>query len=225
MTTGPSLREACLVSLNIGSPKPDAGKRNHHTGIDKRPVERALEVFAPGPKGNGSGLSGDFVGDGKYHGGDDQALYAFAREDLDRWQAELGYELASGSFGENLTTVGLDVNEARLGERWRIGATAEFVVRDVRIPCNTFKAKMNERGWLKRFTGDARPGAYLAVAVPGEIRAGDPIVITHRPPHDVTVSLVFRALTLEAGLLPRLLAAGDDLNPDLRAAAQAGGQR
>lgn len=210
---------------NSGSPKSDPGKRNHHTGIDKRPVEGSLEVFAPGPKGNGSGLSGDFVGDGQHHGGDDQALYAFAREDLDRWQAELGYELASGSFGENLTTVGLDVNEARLGERWRIGDGAEFVVRDVRIPCNTFKAKMNERGWLRRFTGEAKPGAYLAVAVPGEIRAGDPIVITHRPDHDVTVSLVFRALTLEAELLPRLLAAGDDLTPELRAAAEASNSR
>lgn len=217
--------DARLLSVNVGSPKPDPGKRNHHTGIDKHPVEGALEVIAPGPKGNGSGLSGDFVGDGKHHGGDDQALYAFAREDLDRWQTELGYELASGSFGENLTTVGLDVNDARLGERWRIGDVAEFVVRDVRIPCNTFKAKMQERGWLKRFSADAKPGAYLAVAVPGEIRAGDPIVIVDLPDHDVSVSLVFRALTLEAELLPRLLAAGEDLTSELRAAAEASDSR
>ena len=208
--------------MNVGSPKPDAGKRNHHTGIDKQAVEGPLGVFAPGPKGNGSGLSGDFVGDGKHHGGDDQALYAFAREDLDRWQDELGYELRNGGFGENLTTVGLDVNEARLGERWRIGDTVELVVRDVRIPCNTFKAKMGERGWLRRFTSDAKPGAYLAVAVPGEIRADDPIRVVHRPAHDVTVSLVFRALTLEPELLPRLLAAEDDLTGELRAAAEAG---
>lgn len=218
-------RPARLVSLNVGSPKLDPGKRNHHTGIDKHPFEGDLEVFAPGPKGNGSGLDTDFVGDGKHHGGDDQALYAFAREDLDRWQDELGYEVRSGGFGENLTTAGVDVNGARLGERWKIGDEAEFVVRDVRIPCNTFKAKMNERGWLKRFTSDAKPGAYLAVDVPGRIRAGDPVVVTYRPDHDVTVSLVFRALTLEAELLPRLLAAGDHLTAELRAAAEAGHAR
>ena len=54
---------------------------------------------------------------------------------------------------------------------------------------------------------------------PGEIRAGDPIEIVHRPGHDVTVELTFRALTLAPELLPRLLAA-DALPSEMRELAR-----
>ena len=37
----------------------------------------------------------------------------------------------------------------------------------------------------------------------------------HRPDHDVTVELFFRALTTEAALLPRLLEAGDSVPPEV----------
>ena len=76
---------------------------------------------------------------------------------------------------------------------------------------------MGEKGWLKTFTADARPGAYLSVVAPGTIQAGDPIEVVHRPDHDVTVSLLFRAFTTERDLLPSLLAAGDDLDPETQA--------
>jgi MOSC domain-containing protein YiiM len=66
---------------------------------------------------------------------------------------------------------------------------------------------MAEQGWVKRFTVRAVPGAYLRVIVPGEIRAGDPVVVVSRPEHDVTIGLTFRALTREPELLPRLLTA------------------
>ena len=51
---------------------------------------------------------------------------------------------------------------------------------------------------------------------PGTIQAGDPIEVLHRPDHDVTVSLFFRSQMAERDLLPRLLAAGDDLPVDTR---------
>ena len=91
---------------------------------------------APGPKrgGLGSGLVGDFIGDTRHHGGDGQAVYAFAREDLDRWEQRLDRELPNGFFGENLTTVGLDLAEARIGERWRIGDEVVLQVTSPRIP-------------------------------------------------------------------------------------------
>ncbi|MES9618125.1 MOSC domain-containing protein, partial [Streptomyces tuirus] len=56
---------------------------------------------------------------------------------------------------------------------------------------------------------------YLRVIVPGEVRAGDAVEIVHRPGHDVTVALQFRAVTTERTLLPRLLAAGEALHPEL----------
>ena len=197
-----------LLSVNVGRPRPNPWKGLSATGIDKQPVDGPVAVSAPGPKGTGEvGLLGDRVYDVKHHGGADQAVYAFAREDLDDWEAELGRPLRNGVFGENLTTVGLDVNGALIGERWRIGSDVVLEVSCARIPCATFQNWLEQDGWIKRFTQAARPGAYLRVIEPGDIRATDPVEIVHRPDHDVTVALVFRAMTLEPDLLPRLLVA------------------
>jgi MOSC domain-containing protein YiiM len=197
-----------LLSVNVGRPRPNPWKGLSATGIDKQPVKGPVAVSAPGPKGTGEvGLVGDRVYDVKHHGGVDQAVYAYAREDLDGWESELGRPLQNGVFGENLTTLGLDVNDALIGERWRIGSDVVLEVSCARIPCATFQGWLERDGWIKRFTQAARPGAYLRVIEPGDIRAADPVEIVHRPDHDVTVALVFRAMTLEPDLLPRLLVA------------------
>ena len=197
-----------LLSVNVGVPVPNPWKGLPATGIDKQPVAGPVAVSAPGPKGTGAvGLAGDRAYDVKHHGGADQALYAYAREDLDGWERELGRPLAGGVFGENLTTAGLDVNGALIGERWRIGADVVVEVSCPRIPCSTFQGRLGIEGWITRFTQAAVPGAYLRVIEPGEICAGDPVEIVHRPPHEVSVALAFRALTLEPELLPRLLVA------------------
>jgi MOSC domain-containing protein YiiM len=200
---------AKVESVNLGRPRPNPHKEVGWTGIGKQPTDGPVEVRAPGPKstGLGSGLVGDFIGDGKHHGGDDQAVYAFQREDLDEWERRLGRELPNGFFGENLTTIGLDINNARIGERWRIGDEVVLQVTAPRIPCATFRGWMGEKAWAKIFTAAGRPGAYLKVLTPGAIRAGDPIEVIDRPDHDVTVSLLFKATTTERELLPQLLAA------------------
>ena len=138
---------ARLDSVNLGHPKPNPHKDTGWTGIGKQPIEGPVDVRAPGPKmsGLGSGLVGDFIGDGKHHGGDGQAVYAFQREDLDDWERRLGRQIPNGYFGENLTTVGLEVNEARLGERWRVGGE---VVLQVTAP--EFRARHSAAGWGRR---------------------------------------------------------------------------
>ncbi|MFD7445088.1 MOSC domain-containing protein [Streptomyces sp. NPDC059909] len=212
-----------LLTVNVGRPK--AVEYTDHpegiTGIDKRPADGPVRVADPGPKGTGaSGVAGDTVCDLRHHGGTHQAVYAFAREDLDLWESELGHPLPNGAFGENLTTSGLDVTGALIGERWRIGTQLVLEVTSGRIPCRTFAGHLGEKGWVKRFTRTAAPGAYLRIVAPGEIRAGDAIEIVHRPDHDVTVALSFRAGTTERSLLPRVLAAGDALHPEQLADAR-----
>ncbi|MBI0300984.1 MOSC domain-containing protein [Streptomyces sp. PRKS01-29] len=210
-----------VLTVNVGRAMPSTHTDwSGGTGIDKRPVDRPVRVAAPGPKGRGgSGLAGDTVCDTRHHGGDDQAVYAYAREDLDVWERELGRELANGVFGENLTTSGLDVSGALIGERWRVGSALLLEVTSPRIPCRTFAGWLGERGWVKRFTQAAVPGAYLRVLEPGEIRSGDPVEIVHRPDHEVTVAFLFRAETTERELLPRVLAAGEALHPEARETA------
>ncbi|WP_338782586.1 MOSC domain-containing protein [Streptomyces sp. DG1A-41] len=213
-----------LLSVNLGraTAVPYTDNPEGVTGIDKQPVDGPVRVSAPGPKGvGGSGLAGDAVCKLEHHGGDDQAVYAMAREDLDAWERELGRPLAHGAFGENLTTEGLDVTGARIGERWRVGPAVVLEVTCGRIPCRTFQGHLGEKQWVKRFTQRGAPGAYLRVIEPGEIRAGDPVELVRRPEHDVTVALQFRAVTTERTLLPRLLAAGEALHPEsLRAARE-----
>ena len=190
------------------------------TGIDKVPAPGPVLVSVPGPKGSGtSGLAGDVICDATNHGGCSQAVYAYAREDLDWWEAELGGPLRSGGFGENLTMAGLEVTDALIGETWRVGDRAVLQVTGPRIPCATFAVWMNRKGWLKEFTRRAHPGAYLRVLAAGEVRAGDVVFVQSRPSHSVTVGMAFRGLTLEPDLLPRLLEASEYLEGEIVARA------
>ncbi|MGW2839619.1 MOSC domain-containing protein [Streptomyces sp. NPDC001493] len=211
-----------LLTVNVGIARHSehTSARDGLTGIDKRPVEGPVRVTDPGPKGvGGSGLAGDTVCDLRHHGGSDQAVYAYAREELDAWERKLGRPLANGIFGENLTTLGLEVSEALVGERWRIGEELVLEVTDGRIPCRTFAGHVQEERWVKRFSQEAVTGAYLRVITPGSISAGDPIEIVHRPDHAVTASLAFRSFT-DRTLLPSVLPAGEALHTELLAAAR-----
>ena len=211
------MTEPVLVSVNVGRARPSAHAERGITGIDKRPVEGAVEVRDPGPKGTGgSGLAGDTICDLRHHGGSGQAVYAYAREDLDAWEAELGRTLPCGAFGENLTTRDLDLTGMLVGERWRVGDRCVLQATSPRIPCRTFAGWLQDHGWIRRFAERGAPGAYCSVVTPGPVRAGDPVLVVRRPDHDVTIGLMFRALTIEKALLPRLLAAGGDLPDDTR---------
>lgn len=197
---------AQVVSVNVGMPRPANWAGIGRTGMDKQPVRGRVPV-------DRLGLAGDQVGDTLHHGGPDQAVYAFAREDLDWWEDELGRPLRDGQFAENLTTRGRDLNEALVGERWEVGSTV-LEIALVRIPCNDFKSwqRLNgydDRAWVRRFTQRGRPGAYLRVVREGDLAAGDDIRVVHQPGHGVTIETMFRALTTERVLLPQLLAVDD----------------
>lgn len=195
-------------SVNVGGPRGGILPKGRRTAIDKQPVG-SVEVRDPGPKrgGLGSGVVGDDVVSRKHHGGSHQAVYAVAREELDWWGGELGRDLRDGAFGENLTTLGLDVDGAVVGERWRVGS-ALLEVTGPRIPCATFAAWMGERGWVRRFTERGRTGAYLAVVEPGVVSTGDVVEVSGRPDHGITVPQVFRAFTGDDDAAARVLAAG-----------------
>lgn len=190
-------------SVNVGEPRDGIIKRP--TGIDKRPTGE-IHVADPGPKGTGgSGVAGDAVMNRRHHGGTEQAVYAFSREELDRWGVDLGRDLSPGMFGENLTTAGFDIDASVIGEQWRIGASVILTVTGPRVPCATFRAHMGERGWVKAFTARGRTGAYLSVTQPGAIRPGDEIQVVWRPGHDITVPMAFRAWMGDRDLAQRLL--------------------
>jgi MOSC domain-containing protein YiiM len=183
---------------------PDVLGSEDLTAIDKRPVDGRVAVSVPG---NAEvGLTGDQIYDRGHHGGPDQAIYAYAAEDRAWWAAQLGRELAAGAFGENLTTEGLDVTGAVIGERWQIGADGVLLeVTAPRIPCRTFQGWMDEPHWVKRFTAHGAPGAYLRILSPGTVGAGDAIEVVDRPEHGVTIGDVFVIRRAPADGLLRML--------------------
>src|SRR6476469_1712816 len=158
-----------LRSVNVGRPKDKQWAGLGYTSIDKRPVTGPVRAHR-------MGLVGDVVSDTLHHGGADQAVYAFAREDLDRWRIGTAlFEVAS---------VRTPCNDFKgwMGE-----------------------SGFDDRQWVKRFMAECRPGPYLRVLQPGEITAGDEIETVHRQGHGVTVSTMFRAINLDHSLLPQLL--------------------
>lgn len=187
--------DARVQSVNVGSITDVPWGRVKRSAIDKRPAAGPITVHA-------LGLGGDEIADLQHHGGPEKAVYAYAREDLDDWARELDRDLADGQFGENLTTTGIDLQNSRLGDRWRIG-TSLLEVCDVRIPCSVFQGFLGEPTWVKRFAAKGVPGAYLRVVEEGVVTAGDQILVEDSRDHDLTVALTFRALTTEPELLDR----------------------
>ncbi|MFG1905319.1 MOSC domain-containing protein [Kribbella sp. NPDC048928] len=200
-----------LLTVNVVEKLIPGPKETGFTAIDKRPQSGRVRVRE-------LGLEGDRVCDTKNHGGPDLALYTYAEEDAAWWAGELGREIPTGLFGENLRTEGVDVNGALLGEVWRIGDEVEVMVRAPRIPCITFQHRMQLPHWVKRFHQAGRPGAYLKVLREGTIGAGDPIEIVSKPDHEVTIALMF-ALE-DPAKMQRMLDSGVDLMEELRANAQ-----
>jgi MOSC domain-containing protein YiiM len=186
-----SLNRGQISDLVIGG-KPD------QSAIDKRPVAGPVHVGA-------LGLDGDEQADKQDHGGVEQALYAYAREDLDWWTEQLGRELPNGMFGENVTTAGIDISAALIGEIWQLGGVVLTQVTSARIPCVTFKSWLDEPGWVKRFAAAGRPGAYLRVLTPGPVQAGDELTVVQTPGQAVTVAESMRAFYGDRDLMRRLL--------------------
>src|SRR5580658_4077826 len=170
------MSNARILSVNVGTIKDIVvSGRPNRTAIDKRKVSG--RVFA-----GRLGLTSDEQADLEHHGGPEQALYAYAREDLDWWTEQTMREFGNGEFGENLTMAGLDVNGALIGEIWQLGDGVVVQVTAPRIPCQVFKTWTGERQWVKRFAAAGRPGAYLRVLTEGEIGAGDQVTVLSQPP-------------------------------------------
>ena len=189
---------AQVISVNRGH-EADLliGGRPGRTAIDKRPAAGPVAI---GPLG----LEGDEYADKEHHGGVEQAVYAYAREDLDWWTEQLGRELRDGIFGENVTTAGIDISAALIGETWRLG-TAVVQITAPRIPCVTFKSWLDEPHWVKRFAAAGRPGAYLRVLTPGVVEAGDELTVLSAPSQEVTVAESMRAFYGDRDIMRRLL--------------------
>jgi MOSC domain-containing protein YiiM len=150
-------------------------------------------------------LEGDDQADRKAHGGVDKAVYAYAIEDARWWETELGRSVPVGQFGENLATEGIDVNGAFVGERWEVGSTL-LEVSEPRVPCWRLGVRMDDMGFIRRFTEALRPGAYLRIIAEGSVAAGDAIRVLERPDQGLSVRDVLRIYSRDRQEAGRLIA-------------------
>ncbi len=198
-----------VLSLNITSVvlEGDWISSLGRTGIDKRSVSGAVRF-------ENEEVSGDVIVDRKNHGGYEQAVYAYAREDSDWWESKIKATIENGRFGENLTTQGIDVNAAVIGERWRIGSVI-LEVSQPRIPCRTFAGFWQRRALIKEFMAAGKPGAYLRIINEGAISAGDSIELISKPEHSITIADLFAAKNGERSKI-KAIAAVEQLSPEYR---------
>jgi MOSC domain-containing protein YiiM len=188
-----------VLSVNVGTPREfDYRGRPARSAIWKTPVGGRVAV-------RGVNLEGDDQADREAHGGPDKAVYAYAVEDTRWWEKQIGRPLEPGVFGENLTVEGIDVNEALVGERWGIGSTV-LEVSEPRIPCWRLGVRMSDDRFLRRFTEEMRPGAYLRIVSEGDVGAGDEIRVVEKPATDLTVRDVFRIYIRDRHEAGRLIA-------------------
>lgn len=141
-------------------------------------------------------LDGDRQADLTVHGGAEKAVYGYPAEHYAFWREQLGEELPPGSFGENLTTTGLDEATLQIGARLRVGE-AELVVTQPRLPCFKLNLRFNRPDMVRRFLASRRTGFYFAVAREGMVKAGDAIVVLARDPAGVTVADITRVYAFD----------------------------
>jgi MOSC domain-containing protein YiiM len=200
-----------LVSVNVGRGRQIAISRRGRSvvsAIGKSAVAGRVAV-------RGVNLAGDEQADRRVHGGPDKAIYAYASEDTAWWASVLGRELGPGAFGENLTTIGVEVSGAVIGERWRIGSS-ELEVCQPRLPCYKLGIAFGDDGMVRRFAHAGRPGAYLRIVTENELGADDEVEILWRPDHGITIATVARAIVSDEGAVA-LAARAPALPPALAA--------
>lgn len=181
-----------LVSLNIALPKTVMiHDQAVLTGIYKLPVQRAVWLTK-------LGLHGDDQADKSVHGGEHQAIYSYPLEHYAYWQtAQKLSDLAYGTFGENLTTRGMNEDNLQIGDILKIGeATVQITMP--RIPCFKFGHKINRPDILEPFLKSGRSGFYQRVLFEGYIKAGDQISLIDRASNSISVrtALILQKLDL-----------------------------
>jgi len=166
METG-EVSAVTVGSVNVGRPRHVEWRgRQVTTAIWKEPVSGAIRV-------EGANFVGDAQADLRVHGGRDKAVYAYAAEDYEWWSTRVG-PVGPGTFGENLTTLGVDLTASCVGDRWQVG-TAVLEVSQPRQPCFKLGIRMNDDTFPRAFLAAGRPGAYLRIVQAGLIEAGDEI--------------------------------------------------
>ena len=176
-----------VVSVNIGSKKiVEWNGRKVVTGIFKEPVKEAIFLGK-------EDVLNDVVVDRKYHGGVDQAVYAYSLKHYDYWKTLYpDIELSKGMFGENLTMSDLDETKIHSGSKYQLGAVILEVTKP-REPCMKLGIRFGTQKVLKQFWNSTKSGIYFKVIQTGSVNIGDELKLISKNPSGPTIAEMYVA--------------------------------
>ncbi|WP_170347415.1 MOSC domain-containing protein [Ruegeria atlantica] len=140
------------------------------------------------------GFSGDAQADMTVHGGEDKAIHHYAFDHYSAWQAEglMAHGTMPAAFGENISTAGLTEENLCIGDILLLG-TAVVQISQGRQPCWKLGLHTGRKEMPYQFQKTGRTGWYYRVLEPGDVGAGDRIILAERPNPDWSVLAVTRA--------------------------------
>lgn len=147
------------------------------SAISKNAVRNETAVFF-------EGLEGDEQADLAIHGGVDKAVHIYPFEHYIEWRDEMRGPstrfMSHGSFGENLSTLGLTESNICFGDELSIGSV-KLEVTQTRQPCWKVSEKFGIPNLAKRMQETKRTGFYCKVLQPGMLASGHSVELTKRP--------------------------------------------
>ncbi len=176
-----------VVSVNLGERKsvPYNGKIIE-TGIFKYPVKFSIFLGE-------EDVENDAVIDRKYHGGKDQAVYAYSENHYEYWKKlypNLDWEY--GMFGENITITNLEETTIFVGNQYKLGETIIEVTKP-RQPCMKLGLRFGTQAILKQFWNSTKSGIYFKVLKTGKVSTGDMLIPIHIAENSKSIAEVYNS--------------------------------
>ena len=139
-----------------------------------------------------SGIVGDEQADAVHHGGPDKALHHYPFEHYERWRGESDHAdlRDAGTFGENISSLGLTEDDVCIGDRLRLGS-ALVEISQARKPCWKQGDRLDWTQLPALMVHEGRSGWYYRVIEEGEVEAGDILTLVDRTLPEWTVRRVF----------------------------------
>ncbi|MEI3856207.1 MULTISPECIES: MOSC domain-containing protein [unclassified Ensifer] len=180
-----------IDALLVGNLAP-IDDRGTVSGIDKHPIDGAVELCA-------TGFSGDHQGDLKRHGGVDKAVHHYPRDHYRAWTDEIGFIpllKQPGAFGENLSTLGLTEGDVAVGDRFRLGG-ALLEVSQGRQPCWKLNRRFDLPDMARRLQQSGRTGWYYRVIEAGPVSTGERMHLVERRHPEWTIARLWHFLYVD----------------------------
>lgn len=156
-----------IISINIISPARvslDGGPKKVRSGYFKLPVSQPIFL-------DYLGFEGDGVGDTRIHGGEDKAVCAYCTDHFPYWADKLQREILPGSFGENLSLLGMLETEVNIGDIFEMGA-AQVQVSQPRQPCFKLNKVFKDQSMACSVKTTGFSGYYFRVLKSGLVEPG-----------------------------------------------------